>query len=232
MITGGKINLTKGKIMEDLKIQVPEILSQVVDSSKGPPTNTGICRHCRQEKNKEGGYTNDEGMSYEFFICSDCLKRAKEENARADETRRQEMIEKYISENIPRIYQHAKLSDIEPSILETIKDGFKKKHSLFLFGKCGSGKTHLGCAFAMDRMRLGKHFVNYINANELLLKIKGSFDSRGNDAEDIINRYSSGLAVIDDLGSFKITDYVIDVFYTIIDKRYRDDVGTDRKSVV
>jgi len=92
--------------------------------------------------------------------------------------------------------------------------------SLYLWGKCGSGKTHLAVS-------LIKKFNGYFKSvPELLLDIRASFNTvhSGNTTEkSIIDYYSKlDLLCLDDLGAEKVTDYSLQTLYLIIDRRMRE----------
>ena len=96
--------------------------------------------------------------------------------------------------------------------------------SLFVWGKqVGCGKTHVACAIARREAWRGRPF-RFVSATNLLLELRSSFsdDSRA-DEEDVIRKYTSPrLLIVDDIGSEKVTDYVIQSWYSIIDSRYAD----------
>lgn len=96
---------------------------------------------------------------------------------------------------------------------------------LFLTGNVGTGKTHLAVAIVDYIARLKKRGRNwniaYITAVDLLAKIKMGFNN--NQAENIVSYYEeSDLLIIDDLGVEKISDWVHEIFYKIIDHRYNE----------
>lgn len=119
---------------------------------------------------------------------------------------------------------------------QTIENG----GSLFISGECGRGKTHLAIALARIRFlqtiygdydqyakRLKIHedrFPCFLPAVEFFLELKQSFDSRDGESESsVIKKYSDkNLLIVDDLGSEKVSDWSRQVFYTLLDRRYRD----------
>lgn len=99
---------------------------------------------------------------------------------------------------------------------------------LFIYGPTGTGKTHLSCAIKKRCNELGLN-CRLIFTSDLFLQIKNSFDSKDERSGDIIfnvapdNKlgYISQLTIFDDIGAQKITDYVKEVWYNIIERRLR-----------
>ncbi|MFH0771312.1 MAG: ATP-binding protein [Candidatus Omnitrophota bacterium] len=101
-----------------------------------------------------------------------------------------------------------------------------KVESIILSGKTGCGKTHL--AISMLREANLRWAAYFITIPELLLKIRGSFDSQSNETEEeIIAKFSDyELLVLDDLGAEKTTEYSITTLYLILDRRNRENRRT------
>jgi DNA replication protein DnaC len=157
-----------------------------------------------------------------FYSCDKCaeeyekkeqLKRQKEEKP----------IDKF--EHIPKIYKNAKIEDFKlpENVLEWIKqpDGF-----LFIYGQCGTGKTHLSCAVNMN-------FINKFMAskivfsNDLFIDLRACFSKKEDSDIDIIKSMTfQQITIFDDIGVQKISEYVIESWYNIIDKRYREGYPT------
>jgi DNA replication protein DnaC len=128
----------------------------------------------------------------------------------------------------PRIQRDLQKISFPENLPETIE-------STFIFGKVGSGKT-LRAIFLMleeeKRQWLSMEMVAglymgieeacvFISVPELLNEIKSGFDSAGRTERDIINFYSSVyFLVLDDLGVEKVSDWVLQTLYLIINRRY------------
>ncbi len=106
--------------------------------------------------------------------------------------------------------------------------------SLFLTGACGSGKTHLAialmcewCAENLTATGDGKFYHSkgsplFVPAVELLSGIKRTWDEPGASEHAMMERYArTPLLVIDDLGAERASDWSRQVFYLIIDRRFR-----------
>ena len=110
--------------------------------------------------------------------------------------------------------------------------------STFIFGKVGNGRT-LRAAFMMlqeekqiwlntqtdeftHSIDPGKKCI-FITVPELLNEIKGTFDNPEKSEQAILNLYGSvHLLVLDDLGAEKVSDWVLQVLYLIINRRYEN----------
>ena len=124
--------------------------------------------------------------------------------------------------------------------------------SLVLSGNTGSGKTHLAialmrelerkqyinqCKRSIELVKEGKDALKYwhlrpekcfIAVPNLLLEIRASFREGSNVSEEqIIKKYSRiSMLVLDDLGSEKVSDFVLTTLYILINNRYAEDKDT------
>ena len=109
--------------------------------------------------------------------------------------------------------------------------------SLFISGACGTGKTHLACGLTYEWFISQCRWIEvngekqmssptlpvFLPTTELFLRLKASFDNNRVSELDILDEYSNAkLLIIDDIGVEKITDWSRQVFYTLIDRRYRN----------
>ncbi len=114
------------------------------------------------------------------------------------------------------------------------KEALLRGESVFLTGATGSGKTHLAiglmrewCAENLKESDEGRLYHSkgpplFVPSVELLGSIKRAWDE-GASEHAVTERYlRTPLLVIDDLGAEKASDWSRQVFYLIIDRRYRD----------
>lgn len=97
--------------------------------------------------------------------------------------------------------------------------------SLLVWGVPGNGKSHLAAAVKNDLHKKG-HIVIFQSVPELLGRIKSTFNRHSRDSEDQIMKalLTCDLLILDDIGAEKLTDWVQDVMFRIIDGRYRKEL--------
>lgn len=131
---------------------------------------------------------------------------------------------------------------------KNIKKYIENGKGLFLTGNVGTGKTHLVVAIIdyIARMFKGRfkdvtyregiinrvisgaviYRITFTTAIDMLSKIKFSFNRKYKEdktTEEIIEKFKDcELLIIDDLGPEKATEWVQEIFYSIIDYRYRE----------
>lgn len=112
-------------------------------------------------------------------------------------------------------------------IAKEYADKFGKEitSGLMLYGKAGSGKTHLAVAIARHIIEQKQIQVRFARIVDILSEIRKTFDEneqyRTENESDLIQRYTSvPLLIIDDLGAEKTTDWVRQILYQIIDERW------------
>ncbi|QYY43093.1 ATP-binding protein [Aneurinibacillus thermoaerophilus] len=93
---------------------------------------------------------------------------------------------------------------------------------VLLWGTPGNGKTHLAAAVAHEIKDKGFTVVFQTMA-ELLERIRNTFNKKEKETEsEIMDALRDcDLLVLDDIGAEKVTDWVLDVMFRIIDGRYR-----------
>jgi DNA replication protein DnaC len=129
-----------------------------------------------------------------------------------------------IMRGVPVIYRDARVKDF--ALADEVSNWIESPEGfLFIWGSCGTGKSHLACATAM-RLRSRGLTTGIEFSSDLFLRLRASFNGTGKESE-IIDNMSSGIVMIfDDVGAQKISDYTIEAWYTIIDRRYRNGYPT------
>jgi DNA replication protein DnaC len=120
--------------------------------------------------------------------------------------------------------------------------------SVFLYGICGTGKTHLAVGLMMEYLRAGNFGLTeyermkftvaenttsgdgarwllpyFLPSVELFFELKSTFDRKDRTEAQVLDKYSEcPLLLIDDIGTEKISDWSRQIFYTLIDRRYRN----------
>ena len=104
-----------------------------------------------------------------------------------------------------------------------------KERPTFISGPVGTGKTHLSVAYlGQDLVQHGDNHGRFLEAVELFMRLRGTFSKDSPlDESGILYRYiKTPLLVLDDLGAEKVSDYVVQSLYFLINKRYGDCMDT------
>ncbi len=116
---------------------------------------------------------------------------------------------------------------------ERAKEALLDGGSLFLTGAPGCGKTHLAtalmcewCAANLAESGGVPHHAKgpplFVPAVELLAGIKRAWDEGGAEHAVMERLFRTPVLVIDDLGAERASDWSRQVFYSVIDRRYRE----------
>jgi DNA replication protein DnaC len=136
------------------------------------------------------------------------------------------------------------MTDQREKVMQAV-EAVKVGQSVFLTGIPGSGKTHIAVGLLYLRYKLdvdrleemekephdaafipGQKFGEYIflPSVELFLELKASFGDRDSTEESVLSTYTNAqFLVIDDVGAEKVSDWSRQMFYTLIDRLYRDE---------
>ncbi|WP_241494816.1 MULTISPECIES: ATP-binding protein [Brevibacillus] len=99
--------------------------------------------------------------------------------------------------------------------------------SLLLWGTYGNGKSKLAAAVANCLKTNGKVVV-FQSVPELLQRIRQTFNKNNDESEQQIMKalLTCDLLILDDIGAEKVTDWVSDALFRVIDGRYRKQLPT------
>jgi len=127
---------------------------------------------------------------------------------------------------IPERYKNADLKKVPKDILEAFEDIFKSHTGLYIHGNVGCGKTYI--AYALYKKTLETHKAEFWNVSELLEEIRLDYERDNYSKTRHNERLNSftGLLFLDDIGAERITDWVLDRFYLLINKRYENMLPT------
>jgi DNA replication protein DnaC len=102
-------------------------------------------------------------------------------------------------------------------------EGRRACRGLIMEGPVGCGKSHLAVAILREVIEKGYSGL-YYNSPDLLAEIRATYSNDEGPSEDTILEEVAGvdLLVLDDLGAEKVSGFVLDRFYLIINKRYEN----------
>jgi DNA replication protein DnaC len=91
---------------------------------------------------------------------------------------------------------------------------------LLLMGPVGTGKTHLAVAALAELIRGKGVACRFQDFTALALDIKMTFDTPGAQRDLVHPLITTQLLVLDELGAGKVTPWVMDLLYYIVNSRY------------
>lgn len=94
---------------------------------------------------------------------------------------------------------------------------------LIMEGPVGCGKSHLAVSILREVIAKGYSGL-YYNSPDLLSEIRATYSNEEGPSEDVILEELGDvdLLVLDDLGAEKVSGFVLDRFYLIINRRYEN----------
>jgi len=163
---------------------------------------------------------------YCIWICEICDKEAEDHEIKEQERRQIEAAEKEKlklaekrNDGIPFRFHDSAITDFQN--IETIKYWLNKPSDfLYIMGQCGTGKTHLAAACAYY-LRDRKEECLFTVSSIMFMILRSAITDKSHFEHEIIRRYATApIAIFDDIGAQKISEYVIESWYNIIDQRY------------
>ena len=136
----------------------------------------------------------------------------------------------FASARIPRAYEGDTFADY--TVTATNKDAVDAAHmmvadeikGLFLHGEKGTGKTKLAAIIANERARAGSP-VLFASVPDLMADIRRSFKD-GTTSEAVQAVKNASFLVLDDLGAEKMTEWVGEQLFCIVNHRYNECLQT------
>ena len=185
-----------------------------------------LCRGCTGDTCKQPSRgmipvveVHDGRFSYALKVC-------RHERSRREKLR---IAKLFSSARIPRAYEGDTFADY------TVTDGNRKAveaarwiladgSGVFFYGAKGTGKTKLAAIIANERARAG-HPVLFASVPDLMADIRASFDG-GKTAETVQAVKETPFLVLDDLGSEKMSEWVGEQLFCIVNHRYNERLQT------
>lgn len=132
----------------------------------------------------------------------------------------------------PSKFKNSDISDF--SGIDIVREWLNgEKGFLFIHGKTGVGKSHLAYAIKNKSDKI-KVPCNFVCTSDLFMQIKRSFSDKELSewaiikkmAPDFDEHFPIRFTIFDDVGAQKVNEYSADIWYQIIDRRYRFDYKT------
>lgn len=124
----------------------------------------------------------------------------------------------------PKRYEHVQYNDVPDSIRSVFDKIKETRRGLFIHGGVGTGKTHIAYALKNKFDETANNKAHFWNTTELLRELKEDFDRPYGEKKNILEQLmtSKTLIFLDDIGAEKISDWVQETFYLLINKKYNN----------
>jgi len=121
---------------------------------------------------------------------------------------------------IPKRFRQARLLKIKISdkYLNVVKNYFNNDKGLFVTGTIGSGKTYLACAIAYENFFKYGRITTFNSTLKIFAELKEAIQN-GYSYEPIIFDLSKDLIILDDMGSERPTEFVVEILDRVINHR-------------
>ena len=135
------------------------------------------------------------------------------------------MISKDYKKVLPLRFHNASYeNDVSAVAKKVMVDQIQARNGLFIYGEVGVGKTHIACAMAKEIMNNGFEVMFY-NTGKFLEMLRNEFNKDFNENEDYKGLFQEamdfkGILILDDIGAEKVSDWVIERLYLIINEKY------------
>jgi DNA replication protein DnaC len=125
------------------------------------------------------------------------------------------------NESIPSRFRRAKLADLDADVQEQLRAWLASDSgaNLIITGPVGTGKSHAAAAVLREIARAGVG-VSFVPLCEML----DSFRPGG--PADALEKLRFGVALIDDIGTEKPSEFTAEHIFTVLNRRWLDETTT------
>ena len=179
-------------------------------------------------RNEDYFYEDDPKVKKVYFPgpCPSCeAVREKRRLDRLERIRVKKIPETIARYGVKKQHRNANLLDFPAEVLDSVESG----KSLFIHGKCGTGKTYLAAAIIREELVLNrKANVFMVDVDDLLSEIKSTFGANAEGTEqELIEWYAAVETLcLDDIGAEKVTEWSASALRRIIEKREANEMRT------
>lgn len=172
---------------------------------------------CTEEQRSSSCFSNgsDITVSFNKYACSEeCFDKIFPDIL-------YKIREHYMKECLENCNIPPKYLDIVTDKKDLLNKCFKADNSVFLHGDVGTGKTVFACSLAREIILNSLSRVEFVSSPFLIMQIQDSFRDKSEETSlGLLKKYSKQeILLIDDLGSEKMTDFVRQSLYFIINHR-------------
>lgn len=212
-----------GDVMRSIPVQPPR--AGTSNEIRITRTEAAKCPICQDAGYLRANVPVGHPMFGRIFPC-ECKRRELEEH-RTEELQKLSNLESFTGQTF---------AEFDPDV-EGMREAYETAMAfaqepnhrwLFLYGPCGTGKTHLAVAIAKHVMDVHQMQVYFAVVPDLLDHLRATFDPRSGSAYD--DRFtlirSAQLLVLDDLGTENATPWAREKLYQIINHRYVEQMPT------
>lgn len=116
-------------------------------------------------------------------------------------------------------YKTAKIEDLSNEFKDIVKKANEEKKGIFVYGNTGTGKTHALYALANRKNKKVRNFL------ETLIECRDALKN-GYYSEKLSDISREEFLFIDDIGSETTSDFVIELLYLLVNRRYEKELRT------
>lgn len=162
-------------------------------------------------------------------FCDSCqVRRDAEELAReaAEEANRfsRQVADRIAHSGLSPVHQSMELGNwtgVKDSARECVQGFVEGKHGLYIFGTPGTGKSHAAAGALKARIRRTGHAGAFRVVPEMAIQLRHAAKAFG-DKEMLDELSGVDALVLDDLGTERVTAFVSEALYILIDRMWRD----------
>jgi DNA replication protein DnaC len=127
--------------------------------------------------------------------------------------------------NIPPRYKDACFANFPQKVIDAVSEKSNDFYdNILLSGNSDKGKTHLMCAMGMHIINTRRWSVFFIGESELTLVLQKEAMQESSPMMDMVKNVD--VLLLDDVGTSKVTTFVNQTFYNVINHRYINQLQT------